>query len=80
MLKHMVLKSVAEGTEDAMGKDGRGSPPAVIGKVVSQAIKSQKPKTRYVAGNLAKPLMFVRKWFGDRVEYSDAVKSTVSRT
>ena len=38
-----------------------------ITKVVSPAIKAKKPKTRYVAGKLAKPLMFLRKWVGDRL-------------
>jgi short-subunit dehydrogenase len=46
---------------------GVGSSPSVIAKLVSKVVKSNKPKTRYVAGKLAKPLMFIRKWFGDRV-------------
>ncbi len=44
-----------------------GSPPSVIAKVVSRIVHTKKPKTRYVAGSLAKPLLFVRKYFGDRV-------------
>jgi NAD(P)-dependent dehydrogenase (short-subunit alcohol dehydrogenase family) len=43
------------------------SPPSVIAKTVSKAINAKKPKTRYVAGKMAKPLMFIRKWFGDKV-------------
>ena len=43
------------------------SEPTVIAKVVSQAVKAKKPKTRYVAGKLAKPLIFLRKWLGDRI-------------
>lgn len=43
------------------------SPPSVIAKIVSKAINAKKPKTRYVAGKMAKPLMFIRKWFGDKV-------------
>ena len=46
---------------------GNASDPSVIAKVVSQAIKAKKPKTRYVAGKLAKPTMFIRKWLGDRI-------------
>jgi NAD(P)-dependent dehydrogenase (short-subunit alcohol dehydrogenase family) len=45
---------------------GAGSPPALIAKTVSAAIHAKRPKTRYVAGKLARPLIFVRKWFGDR--------------
>lgn len=48
-------------------KPGNASDPTVIAKVVSQAIKAEKPKTRYAAGKLAKPLMFMRKWLGDRI-------------
>ena len=53
---------------------GGGSPPSVIAKTVSRALKSRKPKTRYAAGELAKPLIFIRKWFGDRV-FDKAVMS-----
>ncbi|MGL5943541.1 MAG: oxidoreductase [Waterburya sp.] len=48
-------------------KQGNASDPSVIAKVVSQAIKAKKPKTRYVAGKLAKPLILMRKWLGDRI-------------
>lgn len=44
-----------------------GSPPSVIADVVSKAISSNKPKTRYVAGKMAKMLLFVRKVGGDKV-------------
>ena len=45
---------------------GEGTPPQVIADVVSKAVHSRKPRTRYVAGKFAKPMMFIRKWFGDR--------------
>lgn len=48
-------------------KQGNASSPTVIAKVVSQAIKAKKPKTRYVAGKLAKPLMLMRKLLSDRL-------------
>jgi NAD(P)-dependent dehydrogenase (short-subunit alcohol dehydrogenase family) len=48
-------------------KPGNASDPSAIAKVVSQAIKAKKPKTRYVAGKLAKPLILMRKWLGDRI-------------
>ena len=47
-------------------EQGFASDPEVIAKVVSQAVKAKKPKTRYAAGQFAKPLMFLRKWLGDR--------------
>ena len=48
-------------------KRGNASDPSVIAKVVSQAVQAKKPKTRYVAGKLAKPLIFLRQWLGDRI-------------
>ncbi|MTI22578.1 SDR family NAD(P)-dependent oxidoreductase [Fulvivirga sp. RKSG066] len=61
-----IAKAMKKATSDSY-KEGGGSSPDVIAKVISKAIKAKKPKTRYVKGKLAKPMMFVRKWFGDRV-------------
>ena len=59
------------GTMNSAGDVGNdpnlGSSPQVIADVVSKAIKTKRPKTRYAAGQMAKPLMFMRKWFGDRM-------------
>ena len=43
------------------------SQPNVVADAIARAVQARRPKTRYVAGNLARPLMFVRKYFGDRV-------------
>ena len=43
-----------------------GSPPSVIADVVSQAINTERPKTRYMAGRMAGTMLFIRRWFGDR--------------
>lgn len=51
----------------ARGNPDRGSSPKVIAEVILKAIQAKKPRTRYVAGTLAKPMMFLRKFFGDRV-------------
>lgn len=42
------------------------SPPSVIANTIYKAITARHPKTRYVAGKLAKPLLLVRKLGGDR--------------
>lgn len=39
---------------------------SVITDLIDKAVHSNKPKTRYVAGAYAKPLMWIRKHFGDR--------------
>lgn len=55
-------------------KNNGASHPDVIVKLVLEAITTTKPKTRYVAGKFAKPMMFIRKWLGDRT-YDKAVLS-----
>lgn len=47
--------------------DFKASPPSVISKTVQKIIHAKKPKTRYLVGKMAKPMVFIRKWFGDRV-------------
>jgi NAD(P)-dependent dehydrogenase (short-subunit alcohol dehydrogenase family) len=42
------------------------SPPSVIANTISRAIRASRPRTRYVAGALARPLILMRRWLGDR--------------
>lgn len=51
----------------AMYTEGASTHPEVIAKLVIKAIKSKHPKTRYVAGKYARPMMFIRRFFGDRI-------------
>jgi NAD(P)-dependent dehydrogenase (short-subunit alcohol dehydrogenase family) len=57
---------VALGLERTYHQGGL-SDPSVIAKVVSKAISARRPRTRYVAGKYARQLIFMRKWFGDRI-------------
>ena len=61
-----LANKIEKATKTASEKGG-GSPPSMIANAIAKAIRARKPKTRYAAGKLAKPLMFIRKWFGDRV-------------
>ena len=45
----------------------KGSKPEVIGDVISRALKTKRPKTRYAAGRMAKAALFFRKWLPDRI-------------
>ena len=49
-----------------MHKEGSGSPPEVVARTISKAIKARRPKTRYAMGKLARPLLFMRKYLSDR--------------
>jgi NAD(P)-dependent dehydrogenase (short-subunit alcohol dehydrogenase family) len=61
-----VRQAVAKITRATYGH-GRGSNPRIIADVVSKAVRSGKPRTRYAAGKYAKMMIGVRKWLGDRV-------------
>lgn len=61
-----VAQAVAQSTRDAYGQ-GRGTDPSVIAAVVAKAVSSKRPRTRYVAGRYALPMIKIREWFGDRV-------------
>ena len=45
---------------------GDSSPASVISNVISKAIQSNKPKTRYAKGKYAGPMLFMRRWLSDR--------------
>jgi len=61
-----IANTIAKFSHDLHAKPNGSSPPSVIANTISQAIKARRPQTRYIAGKLAKPMMFVRQWFGDR--------------
>ncbi|MBW4081165.1 oxidoreductase [Paenibacillus sp. S150] len=56
------LVKTAQNTSQA----GGGSSPVVVANAVSKAIAKNNPKIRYAVGKLAKPIIFLRKWLGDR--------------
>jgi NAD(P)-dependent dehydrogenase (short-subunit alcohol dehydrogenase family) len=61
-----LTRAVTRSTQAAYGH-GKTTPASVIAKVVSKAVKAARPRTRYVAGAFARPMLFIRKWFGDRL-------------
>jgi len=61
-----IANGLAKSTMDIYAKN-QASEPEVITDLIVKAVRAKKPKTRYVAGAFAKPMIFIRKWFGDRV-------------
>ncbi|TPN83027.1 oxidoreductase [Aquimarina algicola] len=61
-----LAEAIKKSTIDTYNKTGGGSPSSVIAKLILKSIKARRPKTRYSAGKYAKPLLFIRKYFGDR--------------
>ena len=56
---------LAEATKNSY-ETNSASEPEVIADLILKAIEAKKPKTRYAGGSLATPLLFIRKWGGDR--------------
>ena len=42
------------------------APPSVVAKTIVQAVQSRNPKTRYVTGGFAGPMLFMRRVLSDR--------------
>lgn len=45
---------------------GRATPPLEIARLIAAAAESVRPRTRYVAGHLARPVLWARRLLGDR--------------
>ncbi len=61
-----LARSVAAAT-DKTYQTGQATPPVVVARTISRALRARRPKTRYAVGKLARPLLLIRKWFGDRL-------------
>jgi NAD(P)-dependent dehydrogenase (short-subunit alcohol dehydrogenase family) len=74
-LDSLVKRSTETAYKDLAGKfvkgfqetDGKTSDPIVIARLIKKAIEAPHPKTRYVAGYMAKPVLFFRKILSDRL-------------
>lgn len=63
-----LAKALAKSSEVIYNsKNGKGSDPQVIADLVLSAIKSNKPKARYAAGYMAKPILFLRWILSDAI-------------
>ena len=61
-----LAKAMEKMAKNSYNKPNGASPSSVIANTISKIVKVKKPKTRYVVGKMAKPTMFMRKYFGDR--------------
>jgi len=61
-----MVKMVTQSIKNTYGH-GTGSPPRMIADIVSKAVTSRNPSTRYAAGKFAKLLIRMRVWLGDRM-------------
>lgn len=61
-----LANATAKAVHDAYAKPGGASPASLVVDGIMQALTAKQPKTRYAMGKMAKPMMFIRKYFGDR--------------
>lgn len=61
-----MAQSVAKMSRESYEKNSSGSPASLISKTVQRIIESPRPKTRYLVGKYAKPMVAFRNLFGDR--------------
>jgi short-subunit dehydrogenase len=62
-----MAKALEKSMLDMEKKPDSFSPGSLISKTIQKIIRANNPKTRYVAGKMAKPMIFMRKWGGDRL-------------
>lgn len=62
----MISKEATIKAGDDAYKKNNASDPSVISETIQKIIVSGSPKTRYAVGKMAKPMIFIRKYFGDR--------------
>lgn len=62
-----LVNALAKATKENYGRDNGSSPPSVIAHTISKAIQTKRPHTRYAAGKMAKPLLFMRGLISDRM-------------
>ncbi|MDN3649101.1 oxidoreductase [Reinekea marina] len=61
-----MAQAMANATRESY-QNGKGSPVSVITKLLVKAVRAKKPKTRYVGGLYAKPILFIRRIVSDKV-------------
>lgn len=71
-----LAQAINNATKESYQDPKSSSPPSVIANAISKAIAAKKPKTRYRVGKLAKPMVFLRVFGGDKL-FDKAVMSQV---
>jgi len=71
-----LAQGMAKGTRDSYGRPGAASPPSVVVDAIVKAITASRPQTRYAVGKLARPMILLRKFLGDRI-FDKAIMSQV---
>jgi short-subunit dehydrogenase len=63
----LMAGKMAASINETYSTNGKGSSPVIVSDAIVKAIKAKRPRTRYSAGYLAKPLIFMRWLLPDRL-------------
>ena len=69
-------KRIVKGVLNASSGKMKMSSPRVIADTVKKIVNAKDPKTRYLVGKMAKPLVRIRALFGDKA-YDKVIMSQV---
>jgi len=70
-----LANTLAKALKESYDKGG-SSPASVVSHTILKAVSAKRPKTRYVVGKMAKPMLFLRKFLSDRL-FDKALMSQV---
>lgn len=59
--------ALAKATQESYAKPSSFSPASVVSNAISSAVAAKNPKTRYRVGQMAKPMVWMRIFLGDRM-------------
>jgi short-subunit dehydrogenase len=62
-----LAKKASQSTAAIEKMENKAPTPIVIAELIRKAIEAKKPKTRYSKGFLAKPILFLKKYTGDKL-------------
>jgi short-subunit dehydrogenase len=65
--KSVYKDMIAKSEKGFRGMENKVPGPIVIAKLIKEGIEAKSPKTRYVGGYLAKPMLFMRKILSDKI-------------
>jgi short-subunit dehydrogenase len=61
-----ITQNLAKATAKNYSKEN-SSPASIVSELIAKIVMSTNPKTRYAVGKFAKPMIFIRKFFGDMI-------------
>lgn len=74
-----LAKTMVKATNDSYAKPSGFSPASVVSDAIVSAVAAKQPKTRYRVGKMAKPMVWMRVFLGDRM-FDKVIENFVKNT